>query len=67
MPGGIDNVNPVVIPPARRCRRRDGNSSFLLLLHPVHDGSAVVNFPDLVSTAGVVQDAFGGGGLPASM
>ncbi|MCU1673862.1 MAG: ribosomal protein, partial [Frankiales bacterium] len=43
--------------------RSDGNAAFLLLLHPVHGGSAVVNLTDLVRDAGVVQDALGGRGL----
>jgi hypothetical protein len=32
----------------------------LLLLHPVHDGSALVDLPHLVGAAGVVEDALCG-------
>jgi len=38
-----------------------GNSPFLLLLHPVHDGFTVVNFTNAVAFAGIVEDPFCGG------
>src|SRR5690606_6775111 len=41
----------------------DGDAALLLLLHPVHRRGAVVDFADLVGLAGVVEDAFGRGGL----
>ena len=59
MPGGVDNVNPVVSPLARRSRRRDRNTALLFLLHPVHDRGAIMNLANPVGSAGVVQDAFG--------
>ncbi len=41
----------------------DGDAALLLLLHPVHRGGAFVHLADLVRAAGVIQDAFGRGGL----
>ena len=37
----------------------DGNTTLLLLDHPVHGSAAVVNFADLVVDAGVVQNTLG--------
>src|SRR5690606_9491210 len=42
----------------------DGDAALLLLLHPVHGGSAVVHLADLVADARVEQDALGEGRLP---
>src|SRR5262249_11693266 len=39
------------------------DAAFLFLLHPVHDGGAVVHLAQLVGDAGVEQDALGGRGL----
>jgi hypothetical protein len=39
---------------------RNRNAAFALLLHPVHDGRAVVDFAYLVRNAGVEEDALGG-------
>ena len=52
-----------VTPLAGRGRRGDGDTALLLLLHPVHGGGAFVDFADLVSSAGVVEDALGRGGF----
>ena len=41
----------------------DGDTTLLLLFHPVHRSSAVMNLTDLMVDTGVVQDALGGGGL----
>src|SRR6478609_3244099 len=53
---GVDNVDLVVLPPAGRRGRRDRDAALLLLLHPVHRGSALVDLTDLVGDAGVEQD-----------
>ncbi|CDJ79006.1 Hypothetical protein SMB2099_4392 [Serratia marcescens SMB2099] len=45
-----------------RCRS-DGNTTLLLLFHPVHGGSAVMNFTDFVVYTGVEQNTFGSGGF----
>ena len=63
VPGGVDDVDLVVFPEGRRRGGRDRDAALLLLLHPVHRGRAVVDLTDLVVDAGVVQDAFGRGGL----
>ena len=61
--GGVDDVDLVVLPPAGRRGGRDRDAALLLLLHPVHDGGAVVDLTDLVGDAGVEEDALGRGGL----
>ena len=63
VPRRIDDVDPVVAPEAGRGGGCDGDTAFLLLLHPVHDGGAVVDLAEFVAYAGVEQDAFGRGGL----
>ena len=55
----IDDVDPVVLPGRGRCGRRDRDAALLLLLHPVHDGSALVDLAHLVGPSRVVKDAFG--------
>src|SRR5207247_9237786 len=57
--GRVDDVDPAVLPPARRGRRGDGDAALLLLHHPVHDRGALVDLADLVGLAGVVEDPFG--------
>ena len=56
VPGRIDNVHAKVAPERRRGRRRDGDSAFLLLDHPVHDRGALVDLAHLVRAARVVED-----------
>src|ERR1700712_905015 len=61
--GRVDDVDLVTLPMGRGRGGGDGDPPLLLLLHPVHDGAAVVNFTDLVGDTGVEQDALGRGGL----
>ena len=61
--GGVDDVDLVVLPPAGRRGGRDRDAALLLLLHPVHDGGALVDLADLVGDAGVEEDPLGRGGL----
>ena len=61
--GRVDDLDPVVLPERSRRGGRDGDAALLLLDHPVHGGSAVVDLTDLVRLARVVQDALGRGGL----
>src|SRR6202034_138077 len=59
VPGGVDDVDLVVVPETGGGRGGDGDSALLLLLHPVHGGGAVVHLTDLVADTGVVEDALG--------
>jgi hypothetical protein len=53
----VDDVDSNVIPEARRGRRGDGNAALLLLLHPVHDGGAIMHLSHLVRSPCVVENA----------
>ena len=61
--GRVDNVDPVVVPLARRRRSGDGDAAFLLLLHVIHGRSAVMDLAHAVQSAGIVQDTLRHGGL----
>src|SRR5450759_2819510 len=63
VPGRIDNVDLDVAPLAGGRGRCDRDAAFLFLLHPVHDGGALMNFAQLVGLARVVQDPLGRGGV----
>ena len=63
MTGRVDDVDPMVLPEAGRRRRGDCDAALLLLRHPVHRGSAFVNFADLVRAPGIVQNPLGRGRL----
>ncbi len=63
---GVDDVYVVWFkllshtrPETGSCSGRDGNTTFLLLLHPVHGCCAVMNFTDFVVYTGVEQNTFG--------
>jgi hypothetical protein len=53
---GVDDVDRVLVPLAGGRSGGDGDTPLLLLLHPVHDGSALVDLTDLVRDAGVEED-----------
>ena len=57
--GRVDDVDPVALPLAGGRGRGDRDPPLLLLLHPVHDGGALVDLADFVRAAGVVEDALG--------
>ncbi len=63
----IDNVDAVhlvePLPGSSGGRGRNRDSALALLLHPVHRGSAFVDFADLISHTRIEQDALGDGGL----
>ena len=65
--GGINNIDPIERlaqrPLRRRCRRRNGNATLLLLLHPVHRRGSFMNLADFIRPSGVEQDALGRRGL----
>ncbi len=67
MPWSINNIVIVLlilIFPTAACRSRgDCDSSFLLLLHPIHRSRAIVDFANLVNSTGVEEDSLCGGCL----
>src|SRR5262249_26748212 len=52
----VQDVDPVALPLRGRGGGGDGDAALLLLLHPVHDGSALVDLTPLVGAAGAVED-----------
>src|SRR5262249_14460909 len=63
VPGGVDDVDPLVLPERGGRGRRDGDAALLLLLHPVHGGRALMDLAHLVALAGVIEDPLGRSGL----
>ena len=61
--GGVDNIDTVLFPERGSSGGGDGDTSLLLLLHPVHRGSALVGFTKLVVDTRVEQDTLRRGGL----
>jgi hypothetical protein len=68
--GGVDDVDAVLgeghvhaLPETGGGSGRDRDAALLLLLHPVHGGSAIVHFTNLVVHTGVEKNALGRGGL----
>ena len=73
----VDNVDAVTIllernrillglgvrPVAGGSSRSNGDTTLLLLNHPVHGGAAIVDLTDLMVDTGVVQDTLGSGRL----
>jgi hypothetical protein len=55
----VDDVDAMALPGARRGGRGDRDATLLLLLHPVHDGGAVVDLSHLVADASVEEDPLG--------
>ncbi|GBD27251.1 hypothetical protein HRbin30_02597 [bacterium HR30] len=60
---GIDDVDPVVPPKASRRGGRNGDSALLLLYHPVHGCSSLMDLADFVRHPRVVQNPLRGRGL----
>ena len=61
--GCVDQVDLVAAPLTGDRRRLDRDPALALLHHPVGDGSAFIDIAHPVGSAGVVQDALGGGGF----
>ena len=51
----VDNVDTVAFPETRRSGGGNCDTSLLLLLHPVHGGSALMGFTYFIVYAGVVE------------
>ena len=63
MSGCIDNVDTILLPVAGCSGGGDCDTSLLLLLHPVHRSSTVVNFAELMCLARIEKYSFRSGGL----
>jgi hypothetical protein len=59
----IDDVDLVIEPEGRCGGRRDGDPTFLLLLHMVHRSGALVDLAHAMYPTRIVQDTFRGGRL----
>src|SRR5665647_1412625 len=65
MAWGVNNVDvmrKVVVthpfPKTGGRSRSNGNAALLLLLHPIHDGSAIMHLTNLVAYTGIKKNAF---------
>ena len=47
-----------ILPTRSRCCRCNSNTTFLLLLHPVHSSSTIMYLTNFVSQSGIEQDTF---------
>ena len=63
MTGCVNDVDRVAFPLTGGGSRSDGDSALLFLFHPVHGGSAVMNFTDFVVDTGVKKNPLGGCGF----
>jgi hypothetical protein len=61
--GRVYYLDAMVLPEAGRRGRRDRDTALLLLHHPVHGRSTVMNLADLVRLACIEQDSLGRRGL----
>ena len=61
--GGIDDVDAMTLPVAGGSGRGNGDTSFLLLLHPVHRSCALMGLAQLMGLSGIEQDTLGCRGL----
>jgi hypothetical protein len=60
---GIDNIDPMAFPKTGGGSRSDGNSTLLLLIHPIHGGFPIVDLPHFLGDPGVKEDPLSGGGF----
>ena len=60
---GVDDVDAVILPVAGGRSGGDGDTTLLLLLHPVHGRGTVMGIADLIVYAGVIQDTLGRSGF----
>jgi len=57
--GGVDDVDLLASPLTGGRRRGNGDTTLLLLLHPVHGSCTVMHLTDLVLYPGIEKDSFG--------
>ena len=63
MSGGVDDIDTMTFPETGGGSRGDGYTSFLLLLHPVHSGVAVMGLAYLMVDTGIEQYTLRSGSL----
>ena len=61
--GSVDDVDTMSLPEAGRSSRSNGNTSLLLLRHPVHRCSTVMRLADLMIHARIIKNTLGGRSL----
>ena len=54
--GGVDDIDAVILPETGGSGGGDGDTSLLLLIHPVHGGGAVVRLTDFVVDTCIIKD-----------
>ena len=55
---GINQIDTVITPKARCCRRRNRDTTFLFLFHPVHRRATIVNFADFICFSCIEKNTF---------
>ena len=63
MAGGVDDVEAMVVPEARRRSGLNRDAALLLLLHEVRRRGTVMHLTGLVDLTGELENALSGGGL----
>jgi hypothetical protein len=62
--GRVNDIDGMIAPRTRRGSRSNRDSSLLFLHHPIHRSGTVVNFPQAMRPACVIENALSGRGLP---
>src|SRR5262249_40138065 len=57
--GGINNINTVILPETRRSSRRNCNTALLLLDHPIHRRSPLVDLTNAMDLFCIEEDTLG--------
>ena len=58
--GSVDNVDLVIPPIGGSCGRLNGDSTLLLLAHPVHGGGSIVNLADTMYLSSIIENTLSG-------
>ena len=61
--GRVDNIDTMVFPETSRCGGGNGDTSLLLLFHPVHSWRTVMRFAHFTVDTGIEQNTLGGSGF----